>query len=58
MECVARFAEKVSILGQIRLVPKFGMEAFPDNRTIDSYLRDATLDADRYHQSSTLNFPS
>lgn len=40
----------------VSLVPKFGMEAFPDNRTIASYLRDATLDADMYHQSSTLNF--
>ena len=39
-----------------RFVSEFGMEAFPDMMTIDSYLQDANLDMDRYPQSSTVDF--
>ena len=39
-----------------RFVSEFGMEAFPNYRTIDSYLPDAKLDIDRYPQSSTVDF--
>lgn len=37
-----------------RFVSEFGMEAFPDILTVDSYLHD--LDTDRYPQSSTVDF--
>lgn len=39
-----------------RFVSEFGMEAFPDLRTIDSYLQEANSDIDRYPQSSTVDF--
>ena len=39
-----------------RFVSEFGMEAFPDIGTVDSYLRDAHLDTERYPQSSTVDF--
>ena len=39
-----------------RFVSEFGMEAFPDIRTTDSYLKDANLNSDRYPQSSTVDF--
>lgn len=37
-----------------RFVSEFGMEAFPDILTVDSYLHD--LDTDRYPQSSAVDF--
>ena len=39
-----------------RFVSEFGMEAFPDMKTVDSYLEDGKLDNDRYPQSSTVDF--
>lgn len=39
-----------------RFVSEFGMEAFPDIMTVDSYLEDGNLDIDRYPQSSTVEF--
>ena len=39
-----------------RFVSEFGMEAFPDIMTVDSYLQDANFDTDRYPQSSTVDF--
>lgn len=39
-----------------RFVSEFGMEAFPDMMTVDSYLEDGNLDTDRYPQSSTVEF--
>ena len=39
-----------------RFVSEFGMEAFPNIETVDSYLRDANLDTERYPQSSTVEF--
>ncbi len=39
-----------------RFVSEFGMEAFPDIMTVDSYLQDAKSDTDRYPQSSTVDF--
>lgn len=39
-----------------RFVSEFGMEAFPDMKTVDSYLEDGNLDNDRYPQSSTVDF--
>lgn len=39
-----------------RFVSEFGMEAFPDIRTIDDYLVQGKSDVDRYAQSSTIDF--
>lgn len=39
-----------------RFVSEFGMESFPDIRTVDRYLLEGELDADRYPQSSTIDF--
>lgn len=39
-----------------RFVSEFGMEAFPDMMTVDSYLQDSSLHFDRYPQSSTVDF--
>ncbi|KAL1887764.1 Beta-mannosidase B [Sporothrix stenoceras] len=39
-----------------RFVSEFGMEAFPSVRTIDQFLPDGKKDADRYPQSSTIDF--
>lgn len=39
-----------------RFVSEFGMEAFPDILTVDSYLQDANLSTERYPQSSTVDF--
>lgn len=39
-----------------RFVSEFGMEAFPDIRTIDAFLPNGSEDADRYSQSSTMDF--
>ena len=39
-----------------RFVSEFGMEAFPDFATVDSYLQDASPNTDRYPQSSTVDF--
>lgn len=39
-----------------RFVSEFGMEGFPNNKTIDSYLPEGKNDADRYPQSSTVDF--
>ncbi|KAL1882115.1 hypothetical protein VTK73DRAFT_2206 [Phialemonium thermophilum] len=39
-----------------RFVSEFGMEAFPNVRTIDAYLPKGRDDPDRYPQSSTLDF--
>ena len=39
-----------------RFVSEFGMEAFPDIETVDSYLRDSHLDTERYPQSTTVDF--
>ncbi|KAL8774042.1 MAG: hypothetical protein Q9209_001150 [Squamulea sp. 1 TL-2023] len=39
-----------------RFVSEFGMEAFPSNSTIDSYLPKGKDDSDRYAQSSTVDF--
>ena len=39
-----------------RFVSEFGMESFPDIKTVDSYLEQASLDRDRYPQSSTVDF--
>lgn len=39
-----------------RFVSEFGMEGFPNIKTIDSYLPDGKQDPDRYPQSSTVDF--
>ena len=39
-----------------RFVSEFGMEGFPNIKTIDSYLPNGKEDADRYPQSSTVDF--
>ncbi|PGH10170.1 hypothetical protein AJ79_05525 [Helicocarpus griseus UAMH5409] len=39
-----------------RFVSEFGMQAFPDIRTIDEYLAGGKDDPDRYPQSSTVDF--
>lgn len=39
-----------------RFVSEFGMEAFPNTRTIDSFLPRGKEDPDRYPQSSTMDF--
>jgi len=39
-----------------RFVSEFGMQAFPDVRTIDAYLPLGRADPDRYPQSSTVDF--
>ena len=39
-----------------RFVSEFGMEAYPDIKTTESYLPDGHLDIDRYPQSSTVDF--
>jgi beta-mannosidase len=39
-----------------RFVSEFGMEAFPDIKTIDGYLPEGKDDPDRYAQSSTVDF--
>lgn len=39
-----------------RFVSEFGMEAFPDIRTIDAFLPCGRNDPDRYAQSSTVDF--
>lgn len=39
-----------------RFVSEFGMEAFPDIKTIDAFLPDGEADLDRYSQSSTVDF--
>ena len=39
-----------------RFVSEFGMEGFPSIKTIDSYLPEGKSDADRYPQSSTVDF--
>lgn len=39
-----------------RLVTEFGIEGFPDMRTVDYYLPQGTKDVDRYPQSSTVDF--
>ena len=39
-----------------RFVSEFGMEGFPNIKTIDSYLPKGQHDADRYPQSSTVDF--
>ena len=39
-----------------RFVSEFGMEGFPNIKTIDSYLPQGKNDADRYPQSSTVDF--
>lgn len=39
-----------------RFVSEFGMEAFPHVRTIDAFLPEGRDDADRYAQSSTVDF--
>lgn len=39
-----------------RFVSEFGMEAFPNIKTIDSYLPAGKSDVDRYPQSSTVDF--
>lgn len=39
-----------------RFVSEFGMEAFPDIRTIEGYLLEGKDDTDRYAQSSTVDF--
>lgn len=39
-----------------RFVSEFGMEAFPNIKTIDSYLPKGKQDVDRYPQSSTVDF--
>lgn len=39
-----------------RFVSEFGMEAFPNIKTIDSYLLEGKKDLDRYPQSSTVDF--
>lgn len=39
-----------------RFVSEFGMEGFPSIKTIDSYLQNGKEDADRYPQSSTIDF--
>ena len=39
-----------------RFVSEFGMEAFPDIKTIESFLPEGREDPDRYSQSSTIDF--
>lgn len=39
-----------------RFVSEFGMEAFPNIRTVNSYLLAGKLDPERYPQSSTMDF--
>ncbi|KAI9730755.1 MAG: Beta-mannosidase B [Cirrosporium novae-zelandiae] len=39
-----------------RFVSEFGMEAFPNMKTIDAYLPEGINDPDRYPQSSTVDF--
>ncbi|MCJ1434477.1 Beta-mannosidase B [Xylographa pallens] len=39
-----------------RFVSEFGMEGFPSIKTIDAYLPEGKKDADRYPQSSTVDF--
>ncbi|KAF8474183.1 beta-mannosidase [Kalaharituber pfeilii] len=39
-----------------RFVSEFGMEAFPDLRTLEGYLPRGAADPDRYAQSSTVDF--
>lgn len=39
-----------------RFVSEFGMEAFPDTRTVDGFLLEGEVDIDRYPQSSTVDF--
>jgi beta-mannosidase len=39
-----------------RFVSEFGMEAFPDIKTIESFLSKGKEDPDRYPQSSTIDF--
>ncbi|KAK2804424.1 Beta-mannosidase B [Onygenales sp. PD_10] len=39
-----------------RFVSEFGMQAFPDIKTIDGYLAGGKNDPDRYPQSSTVDF--
>lgn len=39
-----------------RFVSEFGMEAFPNHRTIDSFLPRGSKDSERYPQSSTMDF--
>ncbi|KAI9102683.1 glycoside hydrolase family 2 protein [Phlyctochytrium arcticum] len=39
-----------------RFVSEFGMEAFPNVKTIDAYLPEGKDDPDRYSQSSTVDF--
>ncbi|KAI5807728.1 family 2 glycosyl hydrolase [Peziza echinospora] len=39
-----------------RFVSEFGMEAFPDIRTIESYLPRGAADPDRFAQSATVDF--
>ena len=39
-----------------RFVSEFGMEAFPNTRTVDSFLPKGSKDPERYPQSSTMDF--
>lgn len=49
-----RYQEFDKLVG--RFVSEFGMEAFPSIKTIDAYLPQGKDDADRYPQSSTIDF--
>ncbi|KAH8703623.1 putative beta-mannosidase B [Talaromyces proteolyticus] len=50
----ARYQDFDKLVG--RFVSEFGMEAFPNIKTIDSFLPLGKADPDRYPQSSTIDF--
>ncbi|KAI0474112.1 family 2 glycosyl hydrolase [Xylariaceae sp. FL0804] len=50
----ARYQDFDRLVG--RFVSEFGMEAFPDARTIDAFLPGGRADPDRYAQSATVDF--